>query len=99
MEELKRLVDENDIILLDVRPKEEYAHAHLPGAISVPLDELELRLDELEKGSAIVAYCRGKFCVLADRAVDILLANGFEATRADDGVVEWRNAGLPVEET
>lgn len=97
MAELQRLVDENEVILLDVRPKEEYAQAHLPGAISVPLDELELRLDELEKGKMIVAYCRGKFCILADQAVNILLAEGFQASRADDGVVEWRSAGLPVE--
>ena len=98
MQELQRLIDEDSVVLLDVRPNEEYRKAHLPGAISVPLDELELRLDELPKDKMIVAYCRGKFCILADRAVNILLEKGFNATRTDDGVVEWRNAGHPIEE-
>ena len=95
-EELQRLVSENDVILLDVRPAEEYAQAHLPGAISIPLEELESRLDELPKGKKIVAYCRGKFCILADQAVSILHTEGYDAKRADDGVVEWRDAGLPI---
>ncbi|MBT3275464.1 MAG: metalloregulator ArsR/SmtB family transcription factor [Spirochaetales bacterium] len=97
MNELQKLVSEDDVIILDVRPEEEYRQAHLPGAISVPLDELELRVEELPKDKEIVAYCRGRFCILADKAVQFLLDKGFKATRADDGVVEWRNAGFPVE--
>lgn len=97
-EELIKLVDKEDVLLIDVRPEEEYEHAHLPGAISMPLEELEKHLDKLPKKRAIVAYCRGRFCILADEAVEFLLKKGFKAKRANDGVVEWKIAGLPVEE-
>ncbi len=97
-EELVKKVFEEDVFIIDVRPEEEYKSAHLPNAVSIPLDELEKSLNALPKDKAIVAYCRGRFCILADQAVDLLLNAGFAARRADDGVVEWKLAGLPVEE-
>ncbi len=86
-----------DVVVLDVRPSEEYAAGHIPGAISIPLAELEHRLDRLPRGAEIVAYCRGPFCLLAPRAIDLLQASGLRARRLEDGLPEWRLAGLPVE--
>jgi rhodanese-related sulfurtransferase/DNA-binding transcriptional ArsR family regulator len=83
-----------DLVILDVRPGAEYAAAHLPGAISIPADELADRLDELPPDSEIVAYCRGAYCVMAHDAVRVLTAHGFRARRAEDGALEWRSAGL-----
>jgi ArsR family transcriptional regulator len=80
-----------------VRPAEEYAAGHIPGATSVPLPELGKRLDELPREVEIVAYCRGPYCVLAPEALRILRAKGFTARRLEDGFPEWRLAGLPVE--
>ena len=85
------------VVLLDVRPASEHAEACIPGSLSVPLEELESRLDELPRGREVVAYCRGRYCLLADRAVEILRAAGFDARRTDDDVVAWRSNGLPVE--
>jgi rhodanese-related sulfurtransferase len=84
------------VILLDVRPVEEYRAAHIAGAISVPLIELSTRLSKLRRRQPIVAYCRGPYCVLAVEAVKLLQAKGFRATRLEDGVPEWRAHGLPV---
>ncbi|MCA9605672.1 MAG: ArsR family transcriptional regulator [Myxococcales bacterium] len=86
-----------EAVVLDVRPPEEYAAAHLPGAISVPLDELGARLARLPKRKEIVAYCRGPYCVLAAEAVRRLRASGRKARRLEEGVHEWRARGLPVE--
>ena len=97
LEQLRSMVEDGEAIIIDVRPAEEYQKAHLPGAISMPLDQLEIGLQELPKDRHIVAYCRGKFCILADKAVEILRSHGFQAVRAGDGVVEWRDAGLPLE--
>ena len=72
---------------------------HLPGAVSIPLEELERRLSELPEDKGIVAYCRGHYYSLADQAVDLLLAKGYRAQRADDGVVEWKIDGMPVEKS
>lgn len=83
-----------DVILLDVRPAEEYRAAHIPGAISVPLRELKAHLSKLPHDREIVAYCRGPYCVLAVEAVKILRAKGFRAVRMEDGVSEWRAHGL-----
>ena len=97
--EKKTLVDRirrGQVILLDVRPVEEYRAAHVPGAISVPLKDLSSRLPELRRRQTIVAYCRGPYCVLAIEAVRILKAKGFRAMRLEDGVPEWRAQGLPV---
>lgn len=82
--------------LLDVRPPEEYQAGHIPGAVSLPLSELERRLAELPKDREIVAYCRGPYCVLAVEAVTRLRARGFRALRLEDGIPDWRARGLPV---
>ncbi|MDO8587612.1 MAG: metalloregulator ArsR/SmtB family transcription factor [Armatimonadota bacterium] len=98
-ETLRERVLSGAVTLLDVRPKEEYLAGHIPGALCVPLEELEGRLDGLPRDQEIVAYCRGPYCVLAVEAVERLKARGFNAHRMEDGVVEWRSLGLPVEET
>jgi len=85
-----------EVTLLDVRPEEEYRAGHIPGAISVPLAELERRVSELPRGRDIVAYCRGPYCVLAIEAVETLRSLGFEATRLEDGVHEWRDRGFEI---
>ncbi len=85
-----------DAVLIDVRPQEEYVAGHLPGALSIPLDELSARLKELEKGREVVAYCRGPYCMLSADAVRMLSRRGFRARRLEDGVLEWRSAGLKV---
>ena len=85
------------VTLLDVRPVEEWRAGHIPGALSVPLPELRRRLAKIPKSRAIVAYCRGPYCVLAIDAVELLRARGFRAVRMDEGVAEWRARGLPVE--
>jgi len=86
-----------DAMVVDVRPPEEYAVAHLPGATSMPLTELERRLSELPKDKEIVAYCRGPYCVLAVKAVELLRERGYAAVRLEDGVQEWLEHGLPIE--
>jgi len=85
-----------EVMLLDVRPPEEYRAGHIRGAVSVPLRELEQRLAELPKDRDIVAYCRGPYCVLAVEAVSRLRARGFRALRLEDGIPDWRSRGLPV---
>lgn len=84
------------VTVLDVRPADEYKNGHIPGAISIPLKELEAHLSSLPKDQEIVAYCRGPYCVLAVQAVEILRRKGFHALRLEDGVEEWRAHGLPV---
>lgn len=86
-----------EIVILDVRPEEEFEASHLPFARSMPLAELRRRLRELPKTKPVVAYCRGPFCMMAGEAVEILSKKGFRAQRLDDGVAEWRYRGLPVE--
>ena len=86
-----------DVVVIDVRPAAEFAAAHLPFARSMPLSELRRRLDELPRGKNIVAYCRGPYCLFATDAVALLRRKGFRAERLDDGVAEWRAAGLPIE--
>ncbi len=86
------------VTVLDVRPPEEYAAGHLPGAVNIPLAELEQRLHELDPGQEIVAYCRGPHCVLAFDAVARLRERGLRARRLENGYPEWKLAGLPVEQ-
>jgi rhodanese-related sulfurtransferase len=86
-----------EIVVLDVRPRAEYERQHLPFARSLPLSELRARLAELPKGKPIVAYCRGPFCLMARDAVALLKQQGFRAGRLEDGVAEWRAAGLPLQ--
>ncbi len=85
------------VTVLDVRPIEEYAAGHIPGAINVPLKELSKRLHEFKRNRQIVAYCRGPYCVLAFDAVAKLRAKGFDARRLEGGFPEWRHADLPIE--
>lgn len=85
-----------DAILIDVRPREEYVAGHLPGALSIPVEELAHRLKELSKEQEIVAYCRGPYCMLSADAVRSLSRRGFRARRLEDGVLEWRAAGMKV---
>lgn len=97
-DELLRRTRAGKVVVLDVRPTTEYLAGHIPGAVSVPLDDLEHRLSDLPSDVEIVAYCRGAYCVLAYDAVDRLAAAGRRARRLHEGMLEWRLAGLPVEE-
>ncbi len=96
-EDLCERLRKGETVLLDVRPAEEYRTAHIRGAVSVPLAELETRLRELPRSREIVAYCRGPYCLLAAQALEMLRRRGYRARRFEDGVLEWRARGLPVE--
>lgn len=89
---------ENGLVtVLDVRPAEEYEFGHIPGAINIPLEDIEKYIKDLPAGQEVIAYCRGPYCVLAFDAVAKLRENGFDARRLEDGYPEWKAAGLPVE--
>jgi rhodanese-related sulfurtransferase len=94
--ELARRLQAGDVVVVDVRPSAEYAAGHVAGAWSVPLAELQARLEAIPRDTEVVAYCRGPYCVYADDAVRTLRAGGFRARRLEDGFPEWRRAGLPV---
>ncbi|BBO20582.1 MAG: transcriptional regulator [Candidatus Desulfobacillus denitrificans] len=94
---LLRRAARGEIVVIDVRPTEEYAAGHLPCARSMPLAELRARLRELPKNKPVVAYCRGPFCLMSGEAVALLKKRGYRATQLVDGVAEWRAQGLPVE--
>jgi DNA-binding transcriptional ArsR family regulator/rhodanese-related sulfurtransferase len=96
MAELLKRARSKEVVILDTRPANEYAAGHITGAISVPIDELQRRLQQLSKGKEYVAYCRGAYCVYADRAVELLRGHGRRARRMRDGFPEWRAAGFPV---
>lgn len=96
-DELIRRVQDGDAILLDVRPQEEYEAAHIPGAISAPVAELDDILTHLPNDKQIVAYCRGPYCVMSIDAVRNLRERGFDAARLEDGVSDWRAKGLAVD--
>jgi ArsR family transcriptional regulator len=85
------------VTLLDVRPEDEFTLGHLPGALNIPLAELERRLGELSKSREVIAYCRGPYCVLSFEAVSALRARGYRVRRLEDGYPEWKAAGLPIE--
>ena len=85
------------VTVLDVRPADEFASGHLPGALNIPLSELEAHLSELDPHQEVVAYCRGAYCVLSFEAVAKLRARGLTARRLEEGLPEWRAAGLPME--
>jgi rhodanese-related sulfurtransferase len=93
---VRRLQDGDPPMLLDVRPAAEHAAGHLPGAVSIPVDELRRRLAELPGDREIVAYCRGPYCAFAQEAVELLRQEGFSARRLEDGLPEWQAAGLAV---
>jgi rhodanese-related sulfurtransferase len=95
-EDLVRRLAEGDAVLLDVRPALEYRQGHIAGARSIPVDELEARLGELDPQREIVAYCRGPYCVFADEAVALLRERGRQAYRYAEGFPDWAAAGLPV---
>jgi rhodanese-related sulfurtransferase/DNA-binding transcriptional ArsR family regulator len=97
-EELQRRLRAGSVVLLDVRPRVEFQAGHIPGALSVPLDELPQRLRELPARKEIVAYCRGPYCVMSFDAVRLLRRRGRRARRLVEGFPEWRASGLPVEQ-
>jgi rhodanese-related sulfurtransferase/DNA-binding transcriptional ArsR family regulator len=97
MKEMLQRMRSGRVVILDTRPVSEYAAGHIAGAISLPVDELSERLKHLPKGKEYVAYCRGPYCVYADRAVEALVKSGRRARRLRDGFPEWKAAGLPVE--
>lgn len=96
-EALLRRVQGGEAVVIDVRPSNEYETAHIAGALSIPLEQLEERLAKLPHDKNIVAYCRGPYCVLASEAIELLLARGFQAFRLEDSVHDWRARGLPIE--
>jgi rhodanese-related sulfurtransferase len=97
--ELRHRIKDGRVVVVDVRPAEEYAAGHIAGARSIPIDELKTRLREIPKRSDIVAYCRGPYCVFADEAVTLLRASGRKAMRLETGFPDWKVRGLPVEAT
>jgi len=96
-DELARRIEAGTVVVIDVRPPEEYEQGHIAGAVSVPLDEIKTWAREAPKRKQIVAYCRGPYCVYAIQAAAELQKRGLRAVRAADGVAEWRAAGLPIE--
>lgn len=95
----KQLMDQasrGEVIVIDVRPFDEFNQAHLPLARSMPLDEIATRIAELPKSVEIVAYCRGPFCLFAEEAAQLLKANGFRVSKLLDGVAEWQSAGMSL---
>ena len=95
--ELAQRMKDGLVTVLDVRPPDEFALGHVPGATNMPLSEIDNRLSELRLDQGIVAYCRGAYCVLSYEAVADLRSKGFRARRLEDGMPEWMAAGLPVE--
>lgn len=95
-EELLRRMDAGEVTVIDVRPREEFEAGHIPGALSIPVDQLAERLTELPADREIIAYCRGAYCFMAPQAVRLAHAAGREARRLTDGMLEWRLAGRPV---
>jgi rhodanese-related sulfurtransferase len=94
--ELEELVQRDEVFLIDSRPTVEYEHGHLPGATSIPIDELSGRLDQIPRDQRIVAYCRGAYCLFADEAVALLRSRGFDAHRLEGGWPEWLAEGRPT---
>ena len=97
MADLLKRARSKQVVILDTRPASEYIAGHIAGAISVPVEDLQRRLRQLPKGKEYVAYCRGPYCVYADRAVEILRSSGRHARRLREGFPEWRARGLPIE--
>ena len=95
--ELLKQVRKGLVTVIDLRPVEEYAAGHVPGAINIPLPELQKRLRDLPKGKEIIAYCRGPYCLMSFTAVKMLRGRGHKARRLEAGLPEWRSAGLPVQ--
>jgi len=96
VEELEKRLDNGNVVVIDVRPVEEFAAGHIPKALSIPVNELKRRLSELPRTKEIVAYCRGPYCVQSDEAVSFLRRQGFKVRRLELGLPDWRSGGLPV---
>lgn len=96
-EELAERLADPDLVVIDVRPEADYARSHLPGAVSLPLAELQTRLAELPRDAVIVAYCGGPYCAVSPRAVRLLRSHGFRARPLDGGLTRWRRAGHPLQ--
>jgi len=96
IEALQHRLNSDEVLLLDVRPAEEYRQGHIPKAVSVPVDQWDLLLDSFPQHKQIVAYCRGPFCVFADEAVARLKSKGYRAIRLEEGFPDWKSRGLPV---
>ncbi|WP_263789972.1 ArsR/SmtB family transcription factor [Salinibacter sp.] len=97
-DELETRLQDDDVVVLDVRPEEEYETGHIPGARSIPVDQIEEHLGELPEDKEIVAYCRGPYCVYSDDAVRRLREQGYDARRLKEGLPDWANGGRPVAE-
>jgi rhodanese-related sulfurtransferase/predicted transcriptional regulator len=97
IDELLSRMKSKNIVLLDVRPENEFKKGHIPGAINTPVKELSINLKKLPKSKEYVAYCRGPFCVFADEAVQVLGKHGFKVKRLEEGFTDWKVKGLPVE--
>ncbi|HVC10253.1 MAG TPA: metalloregulator ArsR/SmtB family transcription factor [Burkholderiales bacterium] len=97
-ESILKRAKQGEVVVIDVRPAEEFAASHLPYARSMPLAELKQRLKHLPKGKPVVAYCRGPFCMMAKDAVSLLRKQGYRAFKLADGVAEWKSSGLPLEQ-
>jgi rhodanese-related sulfurtransferase len=96
-EQLRNRIKNEDVLVIDVRPFEEYRNGHIPDALSIPLPDLKKRIDDIPKNIEVVAYCRGPYCVLAAEAVMSLRKAGVKAIRMKDGYPEWKESRLPVE--
>lgn len=96
---LHQRLQEGDVVVLDVRPEDEYAAGHIAGAFSIPVEELDRRLAELPRDRKIVAYCRGPYCLFSRKAVETLRTHGFQALRMEEGVAEWKEQGYRVAST
>jgi rhodanese-related sulfurtransferase len=95
--ELRKLMRDDGVTVIDVRPREEYEAGHIAGAISIPVPEIKRRMRELPKGKEVIAYCRGPYCVYSLEAVMLLRKQGYRARRAEEGLPDWRARRLPVE--
>lgn len=96
LKELRRLMRDDDVTVIDVRPSDEFEAGHIPGALSIPVPELKRKLGTIPKRREVIAYCRGAYCVFSHEAVTVLRKHGFRARRAEEGLPDWRAAGLPV---
>jgi len=99
MDELLHRLKSKNIVLLDVRPENEYNRGHIPYAVNIPPEKLTTNLKKLTKKKEYLAYCRGPFCVFADDAVNFLVKNGFRARRITEGFPDWKMRGLPIEQS
>ena len=94
---LLKAVRKGEVMVLDVRPREEFESAHIRGALSIPIKQLEKRISELPKGQKIAAYCRGPYCMFAVKAAEVLRKKGFDAVVLKESVQDWKSMGFPVD--